>query len=69
MKTAKQRKTFILALKDKGKLYWENYGEFTEAIEKVKYEAANNKLEDDELVGYHNLNVSDLQYALKITCM
>ena len=60
MKTAKQSETFILAFKDRGTWYWENYSEFTEAIEKVKYEAANNKLEDDELVGYHNLHVSDL---------
>ena len=61
MTTAKQSETFVSALKDYEIWYWENYSKFIETIEKVKYEAANTQpTEVDELVGYHNLRVSDL---------
>lgn len=60
MTTAKHSETFVSALKDYEIWYWENYSKFIETIEKVKYEAANNQPNDDELVGYHNLRVSDL---------
>ena len=60
IKTEKQSETFILALKDRGTWYWEDYSEYTETIEKFKYEVANNKLVDEEIVGYHDLHVSDL---------
>ena len=61
MTTAKQSETFVSALKDYEIWYWENYSKFIETIEKVKNEAANSQpTEVDELVGYHNLRVSDL---------
>ena len=61
MATAKQSETFVSALKDYEIWYWENYSKFIETIEKVKNEAANSQpTEVDELVGYHNLRVSDL---------
>ena len=57
MAQVKKEETSVSTNKYREDLNWNIYMAQMTAIEKAKYEAAN---DDDELVGYHGLRLSDL---------